>query len=160
MKTPSTQPVEGSTTMPGIMLRTAKIATIKRMRSFIESQRDSRKLALMGWGLALFLYLFGQNCELVKTRLFLASQGAKRENPRKYPFLVSRDSYLICLRQNSKVIIISYLTTRLARSAWSPMMPDCRSKENQRYLLGEQRNLHQAWMRAFGGCHRRPCGSG
>jgi len=57
MKTPSTQPLDGSTHMPGIILRMAKIPTRIMMRSFNESFRESKKGGLWALGLVFFSYL-------------------------------------------------------------------------------------------------------
>ena len=52
------EPLEGSTIMPGIMLRTAKIPTRMMMRSFKESFKESMKGGLCVRGLLFLPYLY------------------------------------------------------------------------------------------------------
>jgi len=54
IKRPLTQPVFGSTTMVGMILITAKIATRNRMRSLALSFTESQKAGLTGNGLSFF----------------------------------------------------------------------------------------------------------
>lgn len=57
IKRPLTQPVFGSTTMVGMILITAKIATRNRMRSLALSFTESQKAGLTGNGLSFFANL-------------------------------------------------------------------------------------------------------
>jgi len=68
MKTPSIHPFFGLTTMPGMMLMIAKIATSSTMRSLRESFTDSQKAASWGFGFAFLPNLFNHIQSVFETK--------------------------------------------------------------------------------------------